>query len=69
MYYDILYHIVLYDFLLQNSGQTAIPLDPSLQHNTQLQEANRNLDGILANAADVFKNLQDQHSILKVSLC
>lgn len=52
-------------YTTNSSGDTAIPLDPSLTHNSQLHQAHKGLDLLLENASGVIGGLQNQYSILK----
>lgn len=48
-----------------NDADTSIPIDETLQLNSSLHSAHRNMDGIIANGGSILDGLRDQRGTLK----
>ncbi|XP_059144489.1 Golgi SNAP receptor complex member 2-like [Physella acuta] len=48
-----------------NEQDTAIMIDPALQHHTKLNDSSKNLDNLLGHGSSILTNLRDQRMTLK----
>lgn len=49
----------------RNNLETTVAIDASLQHNTKLMDANREMDNLLNHGSNIFMNLKEQRFTLK----
>ncbi|WAR16399.1 GOSR2-like protein [Mya arenaria] len=49
----------------RNDGDTTIAIDAALQHNSKLNDANRDMDNLLGHGSSILTNLKDQRLTLK----
>lgn len=52
--------------LIQQDADTSIPIDETLQFNTNLHNAHRGMDDLLGSGTSILNGLRDQRSTLKV---
>ncbi|KAL3888471.1 hypothetical protein ACJMK2_000867 [Sinanodonta woodiana] len=49
----------------RNNGDTTVMIDAALQHNTKLQDANREIDNLIGSGSSIITNLREQRLTLK----
>ncbi|KAK3590427.1 hypothetical protein CHS0354_024376 [Potamilus streckersoni] len=49
----------------RNNGDTTVMIDAALQHNTKLQDANREIDNLIGSGSSIISNLREQRLTLK----
>jgi len=49
----------------RNDADTTIAIDAALQHNTKLNDVNREMDNLLGHGSGILSNLKEQRMTLK----
>lgn len=55
--------------IVRQDADTSIPIDETLQLNSNLHNAHRGMDDLLGSGSSILNGLRDQRSTLKVRTC